>query len=444
MNGFDSVFDKLEELRKVSSRKGKERLLGKYLEEDPIFKEALQIALDYRFVSNINDVGEFCQVDDEIHTGGVLLWILYDFYEKQSVTNKDKQELIRKFSGSRKTWEVLKRIVNGDLRCGVSAKTLNKVGGNLVPVVPYQRCSTISKIDNISYPAIVQEKADGMFVYFSNKFKYPITRKGRAIPITATCTKEAAKVCGCIHTMMVHLPVVLMGEMVVYDELGKPLPRKTSNGILNSLIKGGTVDTDTLNRIMYIVWDVIPYGCFEEGTSRIPYCSRLDVLEWALGIKDYSRISLIPYANVDYREDAFEFYNRMREQGKEGAVLKDRTAVWKDNTSTKMVKIKNQSTAEFEILDVVEGKGRLSGRMGALVIGTSDRGIICNVGTGFTDDERNLDYWRKHVGDIISVNFESVITDKKTGKKKLFLPVFNETRFEEKSVADDTNYVENL
>ena len=47
----------------------------------------------------------------------------------------------------------------------MQAKSLNKVfGSDFIPLIPYMRCSTIAKHNNIKYPAMVQLKADGAFV----------------------------------------------------------------------------------------------------------------------------------------------------------------------------------------------------------------------------------------------------------------------------------------
>ena len=83
--------------------------------------------------------------------------------------------------------------------------------------------------------------------------------------------------------------------------------------------------------------------------------------------------------------------------------------------------------------------------MGSIRVTTDDGGIVCNVGSGFTDKERDINFWVDHLDDIVTIQFESVIEDKKRKtNKSLFLPTFVETRFGEKTLADTTKYVEDL
>jgi ATP-dependent DNA ligase len=129
----------------------------------------------------------------------------------------------------------------------------------------------------------------------------------------------------------------------------------------------------------------------------------------------------------------------------EGAILKDYAAIWKNDTSRRMVKMKNTTECEFRIVDALYGAkhSKYESVLGSLTVASEDGGIVTNVGTGFTDEERNkgVDWWKQQVGKIVTVAFESVIEDRtERVEKKLFLPVFKEARFCERDVADTTEY----
>jgi hypothetical protein len=54
-------------------------------------------------------------------------------------------------------------------------------------------------------------------------------------------------------------------------------------------------------------------------------------------------------------------------------------------------KIKDKITLDVKLIDIIEGTGRNKGRMGALLVKTKD-GITFKVGTGFTDEDREM-FW---------------------------------------------------
>jgi hypothetical protein len=55
--------------------------------------------------------------------------------------------------------------------------------------------------------------------------------------------------------------------------------------------------------------------------------------------------------------------------------------------------------------------------------------VKCSVGTGLSDEERRSDP-SEFVGKVLAVKYNALITDKKTGARSLFLPVFVEVRLD--------------
>ena len=80
------------------------------------------------------------------------------------------------------------------------------------------------------------------------------------------------------------------------------------------------------------------------------------------------------------------------------------------------------------------GTGKNSNRLGALVVSSEDGKIVVNVGTGFTDADRDS-IQPNVVGKIASIKYNARIQDKKGNTESLFLPVFVEIR-EDKDTAD--------
>lgn len=437
------VYERLKELSEITGMNDKvERL--KQLLIDRTFLKVVQYALDGQLHYKFKDIGVW-QVDNasnyNISDSEMFEYLDY-LASKSGATNEDKKVFINLWSESYNSFEVGRMILNKDLRCGVSGKTVNKALPGTIRIIPYQRCSTSSNIDKITFPAIIQTKADAMFSYASNIFLHMfMTRTGKTFGLFDLLEVHMDY---WIDAVDDHFPSpVFMGELCVVDDKEKVLDRKTSNGIMNKFIKG-TGTEEEAERVRYVIWDVISAEDWENNICNVPYGVRWDTLQ-TLTKELGSLVQLIDSERVDSVSEAMGFYNKMRDAGEEGAILKDINSVWKSNTCSTTVKLKNVSTAEFKIIGVNRGKGKLSDRMGSLTVATSDRGIITNVGSGFSDAERDLEFWMQSIGNIVSVNFESVIKDKTERKvKKLFLPIFDETRFEEKDEADTTEYCESL
>jgi DNA ligase 1 len=88
----------------------------------------------------------------------------------------------------------------------------------------------------------------------------------------------------------------------------------------------------------------------------------------------------------DHVEERLEY---ILSQGGEGVMLKKAQPEYAHGRSKNLLKVKKFHDAEAIVLEHEPGKGRNKGRMGALkckMTGSSDK--IFNIGTGFTDSER--------------------------------------------------------
>jgi DNA ligase-1 len=63
--------------------------------------------------------------------------------------------------------------------------------------------------------------------------------------------------------------------------------------------------------------------------------------------------------------------------------------LWK--RSRDLLKVKKFNSLDLEVIDLEEGSGRLAGTLGAIHVRYKN-GNIVKVGSGFSDEERNL-YW---------------------------------------------------
>jgi ATP-dependent DNA ligase len=136
---------------------------------------------------------------------------------------------------------------------------------------------------------------------------------------------------------------------------------------------------------------------------------------------------------VDNFYEAQRHFEKWLAQGQEGTILKDKNGIWEDKRSKGQIKFKGELECDLQIVDWEEGTGKNKGRLGALVCESSDGVIRVNVGSGYSDEQRD-EFTKKVIGKIVTVKYNARIKDK-SGVESLFLPVFIELR-EDKNKAE--------
>ena len=332
--------------------------------------------------------------------------------------------------------KVVVRIIEKDLRAGFSEGTANKVWPNLVQEYPCMLCSPFEQklVDKIKFPAYAQMKMDGMrfnAIVRGGKVEFR-SRNGKQIHLLGNLESEFAALAG-------DVDYIFDGELLVNDG-GVVLDRQTGNGILNKANKGTISDLEA-QKVHASVWDLIPYVLFETGYCGTPYSTRFLSLEKlvskqpAKGKKIWSVTSTI----VETLDEAQEIFQKYLMEGHEGIILKDGNGVWEDKRSKTQIKFKGELECDLMCVDWVEGTGKNVGRLGALVLESSDGNIKVNVGTGFTDNDRDS-ITKKVIGRVIAIKYNSRIIDHKSGVSSLFLPVFLEWRHD-KYKADSSEVI---
>jgi len=353
---------------------------------------------------------------------------------------------------------VLQRIIKGDLRCGVSTSTINKIWPKLISVYP---CLLAEKNDpagknmaNIKFPCYSDLKADGMR---ANVFCRPDINtiiRGRS--------GKRADLLGHLESAFDNykdLNIVIDGELIVLEEDGSIMPRKKGNGLLNKAIKG-TMTEDIAKRVRIRVWDIIPFEEFDGFQDRkytVPYSERraqlYDVFkgdqeaEFARVLADNDKISIIPSKIINNFDEAQEHFEEMIAAGEEGTILKNFNHIWENKRSKGQVKMKAVKDCDLEVIGWNPGTvgTKLEGKMGSLICVSSDRKVEVNI-SGFEDALRqeifeNFDTeWK---GRIVAVKYNERIQSKQAGREhvdSLFLPRFQELR-EDKSTADTSTKI---
>jgi DNA ligase-1 len=341
-------------------------------------------------------------------------------------------------SVSPESQELIELLIKRSIGAGVGDTMILKVFPDLWFSVGYQRCSLMDEKAKKKFSQLpefyVELKCDGSFAYLVKNAAEPpqaVTRAGSCYPIDFS--KEVAT----------GLPdgFVAVGEMLVYEE-GVLLDRKTGNGILNSVLKGGELSQN--QTVKMTAWDCLTVEDFKAGVSARKYYHRIDLLGHIT--KSMPNVEVVERHLVNSLEEAYKIYSKFTSEGKEGAILKTTDFKWASGTSKDCIKLKIEFEVDLEVVAIHEGTGKASGMMGSIALRSSDGLIATDCGSGFSDSDR-VDWWinkEVRIGSIVTVKANDIISKRDSKTASLFLPVFIEERLDKTEADSYARCVEQL
>ncbi len=454
-----TVLEMLNTLEFIDGRNEKIDNLVQFLEDDD-FYHTCRLALD----SLVNfGVRTWPNFDLSERYPGVPFHVTLESLEKIANQNHSDAQLnqlrmiLLHTAEDDQEDEVVRRIVLKDLRCGVQLASVNKAieiynkshENKRDRLFDYPCMLTAAfdqkKIDKLfkpNKPIICQQKCDGMrfnaVVQSGNVTFY--SRNGKTIDIPD-------------ETFVQKFVELANGEDVVFDgELlidgdadGFAADRTTGNGLLNKAVRG-TMEPEEAQRVTATLWDVVDLVDFRNEQSDVPYEERLAQLTRMIDDNfDHGdlakRIFLVLTWTVRSVQEAYEIFDLMLSQNKEGVILKSPKNRWKNTRVSDQLKIKAEMDCDLRVIECVAGTGRFEGMLGAMICESSDGKVRVGVGTGFTEQQRKELYTSDMIGKIITVTYNMRIKDKtRTDVDSLFLPRFVEVRYD-KDVANSSDEI---
>ena len=419
------IYNLLELIANSPKKTDKERLLKEYACDE--LQRVLKAAYDPRINYYIKKVPSVTHGDDNFNE---YVWMLLESLSSRRVTGNAALDLVAEALSQLniESQELLSRIIKRDLRCGISASTINKVFKGLIQEYPYMQYSLLKKVkpDSLSWEdgVFVQLKMDGLYMSVDHHGETVVglTRQGSEMP-----EEPFAEIFNHIKTFLAP-GYQYHGEVLVLKD-GEVLPREIGNGIANSLLKGGSLPEG--HTLQYVIWDMVELDVISgKNHCTVPYNLRFANLE-TYHYNDAVR--LVKTIVIHSLKDAFKVYQKALASGQEGVMLKSSDLFWKDHKTTKGVKLKLEVDVDLEIVGYTEGKGKNASTFGSISMQTRDGLLKVDV-SGMTDDLRlyvhlNRD---KLLGTIATVCSNDVT---KTEPASLFLPRLVELRTD-KTVAD--------
>lgn len=447
-----NILSILTEIKNDASILAKKRILEEN-KDNEVLKRVLKLALDPGIVSGYKKLPEHTFGNTETYDLNTALDKLEAIYTRQLTGHAGRDFISNVFgSVSDDDREVLRRVLVKDLECGASDKITNDVfGKNFIKDEPYMRCSladtkTIRNIDFETYGYAVSEtKMDGQYLNHTviNGSLTCTSRNGKVYDFLGSRDELMAKLAANVQRLDPRFEsgVVFNGECLVMDESGKILPRETGNGIVQKAGKGTMSVFDSM-RVVFVLWDVLPYEAFQDGVWNEKRRERRNILELAIQELDSEFVQLVEYKKVLNVTEAFEHNTVLMERGEEGSVLKCESAIWKSHTSPKQLKMKLKMQLDLRIVGFTPGEGKRSGMLGSLILESEDGQLTTNCGTGIKEKGTEWTFasiWEKRnelLGKVVTIECNELTQDKNTLVPKVFLPVFVEFRFD-KETCDD-------
>lgn len=333
-------------------------------------------------------------------------------------------KLSKKFSDD--DWNyVARRVLIKDLRCGVTATTINKFTAGTHFEIPGfgVQLATDSKGKPKKMTGIkrLEYKLDGVrMVALVKEGKVTLmSRNGKELENFPQIATVIQTISGRI-THEFPNGFVLDGEVMgeSFQALMKQAQRKR--------------DVETEN-MYYNVFDIIDLTAFEQGSWDVSQTDRISILEdnrailestGVIRVSDGFNVDLDTQEGTDKLDDYFLWAIA---EGYEGIMIKDIDASYQCKRTDAWLKLKPAITVDLTIISLEEGTGRNENRLGALVCEGEDEGklIRVNVGSGLSDEQRDV-FWTDAtdvVGRVAEVMADA-ITQNQDGSYSLRFPRF--------------------
>jgi DNA ligase-1 len=426
----DPCYQVISDLEKHPSRLNKEQIIFEQAkEENSEFFEGCRLALDPMITFGLKQIPE--KKDED---GAGLDWdsfsLIITGFVNRSLTGNLARDTVAKMmaSATKAQWNGwYRRILIKDLRCGVSEKTVNKVVEKdyeqyAIPVFSCQLAHDSAnheskvagsklievKLDGVRVITVV--RADGRVDMFSRNGKELVNFPHVTEQISAVVKKTPPK-----------YDLVLDGEIMSssFQDLMTQVHRKSDVKANDAILN---------------LFDMCPLEDFEKGFWNKSQTVRSQMVQTWVEQNNALLPNVTCLANelVDLDTDAGQLrYKEINAQavagGYEGIMIKDPNAGYECKRSVAWLKLKPFIEVSLTVVAVEEGTGKNVGRLGALVCEGEDdgRGILVNVGSGFSDDQR-IAYWTDReavVGKVVEVRADA-ITQNQDGTYSLRFPRF--------------------
>ena len=263
---------------------------------------------------------------------------------------------------------------------------------NLAPKALAEQCAAFKRahptLDDLPFDDyVMMPKYDGCLAIITPDGV--ITRTGEPISSIPQCSQAVAEV----------LPgLVVFGEVYKFDT-----PFKDISGSFRRHKAQGD--------LLVVVFDAVPFKDWLTAKCDKPYIERYAALREAVLRTPTPSLIVAPALDLEAPQG---FANALvGTGGYDGAIIRRKSAGWSTGASKngEAIKVKPVKSLDLECVGWFPGKGKHEGRGGGIFV--EYRGVKTQVGTGFTDKEREAIATGCHDGAIAEVEFMELTADGK-------------------------------
>ena len=159
-------------------------------------------------------------------------------------------------------------------------------------------------------------------------------------------------------------------------------------------------------------WKKIKFMVFDVPSSSEKFSNRINILDNIVkSCKSECPLIMTKHTIIKSKEHMKSMFNNIVSKNGEGIMLRDPNSFYEQKRSKKLLKVKPTDDAEAIIINMIEGKGKNAGSMGALKMQTLKKPFIeFRIGTGFTQAMRK-NYWIKKtnmIGNTVTYTYKGL------------------------------------
>ena len=152
------------------------------------------------------------------------------------------------------------------------------------------------------------------------------------------------------------------------------------------------------------LWRELRYMLFELPQAPGDFATRAAALQRLADAARWPQLQAVPQQPLRDRAALRARLDEVVQGGGEGLMLHRADAPWQTGRSRVLLKLKPVQDADAVVIGHVPGRGRLEGRLGALVLRRDD-GLVFQLGTGLSDAQRDAP---PRVGSTVTYSYRGV------------------------------------
>jgi len=229
-------------------------------------------------------------------------------------------------------------------------------------------------INDIDTPKFFNPMLAHKFEDYKDKIEYPVYSQPKLdgirniIKSDGMWSRNGKKIISAPHIFKALKPILEANPGIILDgELFALRDQCDFNKIISCVRKTKPKPQDLIESKQYIQYWI--YDCpSHPGT----FTERMEFLK-TLNLPDYCVLVSTEIANN--KDEIMELYKQYMSEGFEGQMLRIPNSLYENKRSSSLFKHKTFFDAEYEIKGVIEGKGKLAGKVGKLVFDRFDSAV---------------------------------------------------------------------